>query len=769
LSYKCLDASNRDMTASMTTQGVFASVPGAAAVAGRTYDVSFTTAPALTGYTVTTVPAKITVNKKPITCTVKDASRAYGGTNPTFTKDSFSCDEFVSPDTKDSIFGATVPSTTASSTSVAGSYPITLTVPVASNYIITVVTGTLTIGNPVVNCRIDNKTRAYGVANPAFTWACSGFISTDATVVINITTPPSTTATQTSLPGDYPITMPQPPTGQFTYTYTWVMNPGTLTVQKITPTCSWTKPADMKDQDVLSSTQLNARVLDTAGASITTGAFTYNPAAGKVMTGPATYTLSAAWSPAVADSAKYNTTSCTTSVTVTKVVCGDNAIGGTEDCDGTAFPTGRTPTEGYRCNACALEWCGDGKINGTEECDGAVLPSGVISGSTCTTGCHLNAPPGTSCTSTLNTRTGYATYTEGSGPISGSVATACSQASTKLQTKLSSLNLTGMIVVKDTPDDYYQWNSILRSDQVGCNATACVYADCQPKPAGCCWTDYGGGYVECAANNVHKVEDLVNSTNCTGMTSAARISCLRTLLSKQVCTQLTGSSSLTVTATTATCASVGGMPGSQTSFTCNSYPTTNAGACGSGTTPPTCNLSSCPTGQKLNTAACQCEPTCGNGVVDAGETCDVGNGGSAGCQPGAKCVGCQLRYDLGGCRTMVVTDCSLTGTDGTYSCIVSSKWGSLAVDAASGSECADQDCCPGSGSDASPPMTFTTRPDFGCMKFSDACPNHKGMATDPPGFKYTVSPGLHSAVCYDPSVGWDTYDCLFPANPIPSS
>ena len=55
--------------------------------------------------------------------------------------------------------------------------------------------------------------------------------------------------------------------------------------------------------------------------------------------------------------------------------CGDATISGTEQCDGTVLPAGKTAAQGHRCNACTLEWCGDGIINGGEQCDGTVLPA----------------------------------------------------------------------------------------------------------------------------------------------------------------------------------------------------------------------------------------------------------------------------------------------------------------------------------------------------------------------------------------------------------
>ncbi len=85
----------------------------------------------------TTAPAALTV-------TANNASRAYGAANPVFT-DSFL--GFVNGDTSASLSGAAANSTTASISSPAGNYPITVTAGTlaSANYTFTFVNGTLSI------------------------------------------------------------------------------------------------------------------------------------------------------------------------------------------------------------------------------------------------------------------------------------------------------------------------------------------------------------------------------------------------------------------------------------------------------------------------------------------------------------------------------------------------------------------------------------------------------------------------------------------------
>ena len=80
-----------------------------------------------------------------------------------------------------------------------------------------------------------------------------------------------------------------------------------LTVKQVTPAANWVKPASITSGTALSSAQLNA------SANIP-GTFTYNPAAGTVLS-PGTYNLSATFTPK--DAVDYSTATATTQLTVT--------------------------------------------------------------------------------------------------------------------------------------------------------------------------------------------------------------------------------------------------------------------------------------------------------------------------------------------------------------------------------------------------------------------------------------------------------------------
>ena len=92
------------------------------------------------------VSQPFTVSKALLTVTADDTSRSYGKTNPLF---SASYSGFVNPDAASVLKGKPSLTTTATSNSIAGSYPIVATNGTlsATNYSFTFVNGTLTINN----------------------------------------------------------------------------------------------------------------------------------------------------------------------------------------------------------------------------------------------------------------------------------------------------------------------------------------------------------------------------------------------------------------------------------------------------------------------------------------------------------------------------------------------------------------------------------------------------------------------------------------------
>ncbi|WP_443937125.1 YDG domain-containing protein [Pedobacter sp. MW01-1-1] len=109
-----------------------------------TYNINLNTLSAGTNYSVTVVPATLQINKKALTITADDKTRAFGVANPTLTASysGFAGSEGVS------VLSTPVSlSTTATVTSVSGVYPITASAAVAANYSITFVQGKLTVNS----------------------------------------------------------------------------------------------------------------------------------------------------------------------------------------------------------------------------------------------------------------------------------------------------------------------------------------------------------------------------------------------------------------------------------------------------------------------------------------------------------------------------------------------------------------------------------------------------------------------------------------------
>ncbi len=174
-------------------------------------------------YSFSYVNGTLTINKAALTATADAKSRTYGSSNPSFT---ISYTGFVNSDNATDITEPTA-STSATLTSNAGTYPITLSGGSSSNYNITLQNGTLTVSQALLVVIANDASRTYGAANPSFTFQAIGFKNGDG--VANITSPTlSTTATVTSGVGTYPINL----TGGSATNYSFALFPGNLTVTK---------------------------------------------------------------------------------------------------------------------------------------------------------------------------------------------------------------------------------------------------------------------------------------------------------------------------------------------------------------------------------------------------------------------------------------------------------------------------------------------------------------------------------------------------------
>ena len=189
---------------------------------------SYTIVPSVTGatlsnYDVIKVNGTLTIEKATLTITAADKGRQYGDANPAFTG-SFSGQ-------KNNETFTVGGSTTAVATSAVGSYTIvpSVTGTTLSNYNVTSVNGTLTITKAILTITAADKSRQYGIANPAFTGSYSGQKNSETFTISG-----STTATAASAIGSYAI-VPSV-TGATLSNYNVTPVNGTFTITKATLT-----------------------------------------------------------------------------------------------------------------------------------------------------------------------------------------------------------------------------------------------------------------------------------------------------------------------------------------------------------------------------------------------------------------------------------------------------------------------------------------------------------------------------------------------------
>jgi len=206
-------------TLSTTTAAGLTSVVGS-------YDIFGTLSGTSANYTATVTSGTLTIEKAPLTATIANATRAPNTANPSF---SASYSGFKNGETASVISGLDF-TTTAVIGSPSGAYPITGSGS-ATNYAITFIPGTLTIGG-TLNYAATSFSRVYGEANPSsLPFTVTGLLLGD--VLDNVVTGApalSTSATQSSGVGAYTINIEQ---GTLTSeSYAFAFTPGTLTIDR---------------------------------------------------------------------------------------------------------------------------------------------------------------------------------------------------------------------------------------------------------------------------------------------------------------------------------------------------------------------------------------------------------------------------------------------------------------------------------------------------------------------------------------------------------
>ena len=145
-------------------------------------------------YSLTPTNGTLHIDPKAATVTAENKNKTYGDDNPAFTA---TVNGTVNGDTLNFTLA-----TTALKFSDVGDYPITVTLGLNPNYMVSKTDGTLHINQKDASVTAVNKSKAYLAPNPTLTATVTGTVNGD---TLNYTL--STTATQTSLPGTYPITV----------------------------------------------------------------------------------------------------------------------------------------------------------------------------------------------------------------------------------------------------------------------------------------------------------------------------------------------------------------------------------------------------------------------------------------------------------------------------------------------------------------------------------------------------------------------------------
>jgi subtilisin-like proprotein convertase family protein len=212
---------NGDTTNSLTTQVTLGTAASASSPVGA-YAITASGA-ADTNYNISFVNGTLTVNPAALTITANNTNTVYGAALPAFTA---SYSGFVNGDTTNSLTTQVTLATSATSASPAGAYAITASGAADTNYSISFVNGTLTVGTATLTVTADNQTKAYGQALPVLTASYSGFVNGDTTNSLATLAVLATTATSVSNVGVYPITA----SGAVSTNYAFAYVAGALTI-----------------------------------------------------------------------------------------------------------------------------------------------------------------------------------------------------------------------------------------------------------------------------------------------------------------------------------------------------------------------------------------------------------------------------------------------------------------------------------------------------------------------------------------------------------
>jgi hypothetical protein len=168
------------------------------------------------------VNGSLTVSQAPLAVKTNDCSKVYGAPLPTFT---VAYTGFVLGQGPGAL-GGSLTFSGATAASPAGPHPITPAGLVSGNYLISFLSGTLTVTQAPLTVTAEDKSKVFGAGLPPFTVTYLGFVLAEDPSVLGGTLAFSTPATSSSPIGSYPIT----PSGLTSGNYGITFGGGILTI-----------------------------------------------------------------------------------------------------------------------------------------------------------------------------------------------------------------------------------------------------------------------------------------------------------------------------------------------------------------------------------------------------------------------------------------------------------------------------------------------------------------------------------------------------------
>jgi predicted outer membrane repeat protein len=219
---------NGDTPASLTTRPTLSTTATADShVAGGPYAIIAGGA-VDPDYSIAYVPGHLTVTPASLTIAANDQTKVYGAALPALT---YTITGFVGGDSSSVLSGAPAIATTATAGSGVGSYAITVAAGTLSDSDYTfpaadLIAGTLTVTPAPLVISAVSTSMMSGQPVPALMAAYMGFVNGDTAASLATAPVLQSTATSSSAPGSYPITVGGARSPNYTITYV----PGTLTV-----------------------------------------------------------------------------------------------------------------------------------------------------------------------------------------------------------------------------------------------------------------------------------------------------------------------------------------------------------------------------------------------------------------------------------------------------------------------------------------------------------------------------------------------------------